>query len=288
MSIFQTVPAARCTRRTLLASTLAVGLFPLITNAGSEVVENANNERWQLLRKSLFPNRVISDDAAAIIELDTPGRAADAAVVPIAFRTRFVQTPDSYIKKVYLVIDRNPSPLGATFTFTPESGRAEIETRVRIEEYTHVRAIAEMNDGRLFMSTRFVKASGGCSAPAGKDLQSALANAGRMKLRVEGDVVLGQPVLAQLSISHPNVSGLAIDQVSRLAPPPHYVRSIEVAYAGSPVMSADVDFTISENPNVRFYFVPKAAGQLTVNVVDSNDAKFEKSLAVAPGPRADA
>lgn len=275
-------------RRKVLASALAAGLAPMLARAASEVADNENNERWQMLRKSLFQNRTISEDSAAIIELDTPARAADAAVVPIAFRTRFVQTAGTYIKKVHLVIDRNPSPMGATFTFTPESGRAEIETRVRIEEYTHVRAIAEMNDGRLFMHTRFVKASGGCSAPAGKDLQAALANAGRMKLRVEGDVVLGQPTLAQLSISHPNVSGLAIDQVSRLAPPPHYVRSIEVAYAGKPVLSADLDFTISENPNVRFFFVPKEAGQLTVNVIDSNDAKFEKSLAVAPGQRSDA
>ena len=275
-------------RRTALTAAVIAGLMPQIVRAASEVAENGNNERWQMLRKSLFPDRAISEDASGVIELDTPARASDAAVVPIAFRTRFVQTPDSYIRKVYLVIDRNPSPMGATFSFTPESGRAEIETRVRIEEYTHVRAIAEMNDGRLFMHTRFVKASGGCSAPAGKDLQAALANAGRMKLRVEGDVVLGQPTLAQLSVSHPNVSGLAIDQVSRLAPPPHYVRSIDVAYAGKPVLSADIDFTISENPNVRFYFVPREAGQLTVKVVDSNDAKFEKSLAVEPGQRTDA
>ena len=275
-------------RRTALTAAVIAGLMPQIVRAASEVAENGNNERWQMLRKSLFPDRAISEDASGVIELDTPARASDAAVVPIAFRTRFVQTPDSYIRKVYLVIDRNPSPMGATFSFTPESGRAEIETRVRIEEYTHVRAIAEMNDGRLFMHTRFVKASGGCSAPAGKDLQAALANAGRMKLRVEGDVVLGQPTLAQLSVSHPNVSGLAIDQVSRLAPPPHYVRSIDVAYADKPVLSADIDFTISENPNVRFYFVPREAGQLTVKVVDSNDAKFEKSLAVAPGQRTDA
>lgn len=288
MSLLTSAPAALRSRRTILVAALIASLAPLIARGASEIAENANNERWQMLRKSLFPNRAISEDATGIIELDTPTRAADAAVVPIAFRTRFVQTPTEFIQKVHLVIDRNPSPMGATFTFTPESGRAEIETRVRIEEYTHVRAIAEMNDGRLFMHTRFVKASGGCSAPAGKDLQAALANAGRMKLRIEGDVVLGKPALAQLSISHPNVSGLGIDQVSRLAPPPHYVRSIEIAYAGTPVLSADVDFTISENPSVRFYFVPKAAGQLTVTVIDSHDAKFEKSLAVAPGPRADA
>jgi len=279
---------SKTTRRQILATAIAAGVSPLIVRAASETAENANNERWQALRKSLFANQPISEDAKGIIELDTPVRADDAAVVPIAFRTTFVQTPTSYIRKVYLVIDRNPSPQGATFTFTPESGRAEIETRVRIEEYTHVRAIAEMNDGRLVMNTRFVKASGGCSAPAGKDLAAALASAGRMKLRVEGGVQVGKPALAQLSISHPNVSGLGIDQVTRLAPPPHYVRSIDVAYAGKPVMNAEVDFTISENPNVRFYFVPQAAGELRVRISDNTDARFETALAVVPVGRADA
>lgn len=268
-------------RRTLLAGVLAVGFSPLIARAASEVAANTDNERWRRLRKSLFQDRAISEDAAAIIELDTPARAVDAAVVPLAWRTRFVQTPGAYIAQVTLVIDRNPSPVGARFTFTPTSGRAEVETRVRIEEYTHVRAIAEMNDGRLFMSTRFVKASGGCSAPAGSELKAALAGAGRMKLRVEGAVAIGQPVLAQLSISHPNVSGLAIDQVSRLAPTPHFVRQIGITYDGQPVLTAEVDFTISENPSLRFYFVPTAAGELSVRMVDSNDAAFEKSLAIA-------
>lgn len=279
---------SKTTRRQVLATAFAAGVAPLLAHAGTEIAENTNNERWQALRQSLFANQPISEDAKGIIELDTPVRAADAAVVPIAFRTTFVQTPASYIRKVHLVIDRNPSPQGATFTFTPESGRAEIETRVRIEEYTHVRAIAEMNDGRLVMHTRFVKASGGCSAPAGKDLAAALASAGRMKLRVEGDVAVGKPSLAQLSISHPNVSGLGIDQLTRLAPPPHYVRSIDVAYAGKPVLNAEVDFTISENPNVRFYFVAQAAGELKVRITDNTDARFETALAVVPGGRADA
>jgi len=50
------------------------------------------------------------------------------------------------------VIDKNPSPLGAVFTLTPDSGRADIETRIRIEDYTWVRAIAEMQDGKLYMT----------------------------------------------------------------------------------------------------------------------------------------
>ena len=51
--------------------------------------------------------------------------------------------------------------------------------------------------------TQYVKASGGCSAPAGKDQAAALANVGRMKFRVEGPVAIGKPALAQLMISHP-------------------------------------------------------------------------------------
>ena len=240
-------------------------------------------EPWPQLRKLLFADRPISEDAAAVIELDAPVRAEDAAVVPVAIRARAAQTPEKYIRKIYLVIDRNPSPVGVVFTLTPDSGRADIETRVRIEEYTDVRAIAEMNDGRLYMAKRFVKASGGCSAPAGKDLQEAMARMGRMKFRVDGDLKPGQPALAQLMISHPNVSGLAMDQVTRLYAPPHFVRKVDVTYGGRPIISAEVDFTISENPNFRFYFVPRGEGELKAEVVDTSDLRFQNSIVVKPG-----
>lgn len=265
-------------RRTWLAAVLLTGLAPLAALAAEPAADP-----WPQLRKVLFAERPISEDAAAVIELDTPVRAEDAAVVPIAIRAKAEQTPDKYIRKIYLVIDRNPSPVGVVFTLTPESGRADIETRVRIEEYTDVRAIAEMNDGRLFMAKRFVKASGGCSAPAGKDLQEAMARMGKMKFRVDGEVKPGQPVLAQLMISHPNISGLAMDQVTRLYAPPHFVRKVDVSYGGRPILSAEVDFTISENPNFRFYFVPKGEGELKAEVVDTNDLRFQNSIVVKPG-----
>ncbi len=267
-------------RRRLLTA-LGASLFaaPAVHAAVEPAVDN---ERWPDIRRALFADRPISEDARGVIELDAPVRAADAAVVPIAIRTGFVQTPARYIRKVWLVIDKNPSPVGAIFHFTPDSGRAEIETRVRIEEYSQVRAVAEFNDGHLVMHTRYVKASGGCSAPAGKDLAEALASLGKMKLRVEGEVLAGRPVLAQLMVSHPNVSGLAIDQLTRLAPKPHFVRRIEARYADKPVLEAEVDFTISENPVVRFWFVPTGAGELRATVVDSENLKFETALAVQP------
>ncbi len=235
---------------------------------------------WHMVRTSLFGNRPISEQSEGIVELDAPVRAEDAATVPIAIRTKLTQSAQRYVRKIYLVIDRNPSPVGATFTFTPDSGRADLETRVRIEEYTDVRAIAELSDGSLYMATRFVKASGGCSAPAGKDQAAALARLGKMKLKLDEAPVPGKPVQAQLMISHPNNSGMAMDQLTRLYTPAHFVRRIAVSYAGRPVLTAELDFTISENPNFRFYFVPRGEGELKAEVVDTDELKFESSIAV--------
>ncbi len=233
---------------------------------------------WKKVRASLFQDRPIISDDASVIALEAPARAEDAAIVPIAIRALFAQTPAHHIDKIYLVIDNNPSPISATFRFTQLSGRADIETRVRVDQYTYMRAIAETQDGKLYMRTRFVKASGGCSAPPGKDMQAALAAAGRMKFRVEGQSGVGQPVLAQLMISHPNSSGLAMDQVSHLYAPAYFVRQLRVRYAGQEVMSADLDISISENPNFRFYFMPSGDGELKAEMVDTKDLEFAATL----------
>jgi sulfur-oxidizing protein SoxY len=45
-------------------------------------------------------------------------------------------------------------------------------------------------------------------------------------------------------------------------------------------MSADVDFTISENPVFRFYFLPEGDGELRAEVVDSSELRFEQRIAV--------
>lgn len=240
------------------------------------------NPMWLQFRDSLFAGRPITTPADDVLKLEAPARAEDAAIVPIALRAQFPQSDTRYIRRIYLIIDNNPSPMGAVFDFTPASGRAEIETRVRVDAYTHMRAIAEMNDGKLFMSTRFVKASGGCSAPPGKDPQASLATLGRMRLRVEGEPVLNRPSLAQLMMSHPNHSGLAMDQLTRNYTPAHYVRLVRISYAGEPVLTAEVDFTISENPNFRFYFVPRGRGELKAEVLDSQSRRFEATLPVQP------
>ena len=254
-----------------------VALVALVFAAGgtarAQETGPADSAVWKKVHASVFGSAEL-EAADAVIVLDTPKRAEDAAIVPLAIRARFPQAKDRYIERIWLIIDNNPSPIAAVFNFTLESGRADIETRVRIEEYTYVRAVALTNDGKLYIAANYVKASGGCSAPAGKDAIAARANLGRMRLRVSDGVESGRPAIAQLMISHPNDSGLAMDQVTRSYATPHFVRSVEVRYGGKLVMNADVDFSISENPNFRFYFVPNGEGELQAKVVDNEELEF--------------
>jgi len=266
------------TRNRRIGLAAAVLLGSLV--AATALAQETETDTWHKVRAAQFAGRSFEPNSEQVVSLEAPNRAEDSAVVPILIRAVQAQQPDRWIRKIYLVIDKNPSPMGAVFTLTPDSGRADIETRIRIEDYSWVRAIAETQDGKLYMAMKYVKASGGCSAPAGKDMEAAMARLGRMKFRTEGGVQMNQPNLAELMISHPNVSGLAMDQVTRLYAPPRFVRTVQVSYAGKPVMSADVDFTISENPNFRFYFVPRGDGDLKAEVVDSSNATFETSLAV--------
>lgn len=241
--------------------------------------DNQPTPEWDQLRTQLFSDRPIATEGPAVPTLEVPARAADAATVPLAIRSPFDQSASRYVKTLFLVIDRNPGPLAAIFRFTPESGRAELETRVRVEQYTFVRAISELNDGSLHLASSFVKAAGGCSAPAGKDPAAAAANLGQLRLRAEAALEEG-PRRARLMIRHPNTSGLAMDQLTRFYAKPHFVRELNILYRGQPVLQAELTFAISENPDFSFRFLPGSGGELEARVVDTENLSFVSRVQV--------
>jgi sulfur-oxidizing protein SoxY len=259
-----------------LIASLSLGMTLGVARA-----QDADTDIWRKVHQTVFAGRAFETASEPVIALEIPDRAFDAAVVPLVIRT---QPPaNRHIQKIYLVVDKNPSPLGAVFSFTPDAGRTDIETRVRIHEYSHVRAIAESDDGKLYMAVHYVKTSGGCSAPPRTDARASLAGLGKLQLRPQGEVRFNEPMPLHLMISHPNHTGLAMDQLTRLYTPARFVRTVEVTYAGKPILSAELDFTISENPNFRFYFVPRGDGELKAVIIDSDNAKFESSVTIRGG-----
>jgi len=117
---------------------VALGILLAAPAAAREVDES----RWEAMRDLLFEERTIHD-GSEILSIEAPYRAHDAAVVPISLDASFPQSEDRYIKTITLLIDENPLPMAGRFHFTPASGLASFSTRVRVNAYTYIRAIAE-------------------------------------------------------------------------------------------------------------------------------------------------
>lgn len=235
----------------------------------------ARSERWAELQRAIFPGRTMRD-GAGVIELDAPPRALDAALVPFT-----IALPgNQQIKSVSLVIDNNPGPLAGRFTFGAAADPRLLKVRMRVDTYTNVHAVAEDSAGNLYAVAKFVKASGGCSAPAGSNDEESMRNLGQMKLKLLSEFAPGEAVQAQLMIRHPNFNGMQMDQLTRLYAPAHFIRTINITYDNQPVLRIDSDIALSTDPVITFGFKPRREGQLKVEVTDSKKQSFVQEFPV--------
>jgi sulfur-oxidizing protein SoxY len=241
--------------------------------------EGARAARWRDLQHALFGERPVAD-GSAWMQIDAPVRALDAALVPV----NLTLTGDRAIKGIYLVIDDNPGPLAGHFIFGSQADPHSLKLRVRVNAYTYMHVVAETRDDQLYSTARFVKAAGGCSAPAGADPQQALQDLGHIKLRLLQPFIAGRPMEAQLMIRHPNFNGMQMDQTTRLYTPAMFIRSIDVSYNGDPVLHLDSDISLSSDPVINFGFVPPQPGRLNVLVRDTQNATFGQSFEVPSPP----
>jgi sulfur-oxidizing protein SoxY len=254
--------------------------FALPAPARAEPSEAERMARWSELRHAIFGDRVV-EDAGDLVAIDAPARAEDAAIVPVAIRVAETLAPE--IRGLYLIIDDNPSPLAAHFLLGPLADAREIATRVRIDDYTYLHAVAETADRRLYMAARFIKAAGGCSAPASKDQALALERLGKMKLSLVDRARQEDPINVKLLVSHPNSSGLQMDTVTRNYIPADFMQTLDVIYNGQPVFRLESDIAISEDPSFNFRLRPSdsiGSGVIKVEVLDSSQRHFSQSWTI--------
>lgn len=253
---------------------MAASVAPSVAGVGD--TDQQRQERWQDLQKQIFGDKTATADDKAI-QLDAPVRAEDAALVPIGIT---LADPKN-VKALYLVIDDNPSPVAAHFTFGPDADPKTIRLRVRVNTYTDMHAVVETKDGKLLETTKFVKASGGCSAPMGMSDEEAMKGMGQMKFKVAGDVAADKPVNATLMIRHPNFNGMQMNQLTRQYTPARYIQDINVSFDDQKVFDLTTDISLASNPVIGFELLPNAAkGSLKVNVKDSQNEKWSKTFEV--------
>ena len=234
-----------------------------------------DGETWDILRENVVGDAQVAD-GSTLFTVDAPYRANDAATVPVRIR----QTdPDAFIRAATVVIDENPAPVAAELTFSQAMAPLDLEMRVRVERYSNVRVIAGTDDG-LSMTGRFVKASGGCAAPASRDPEVALASMGEMKMRLfQNDARMSTPRReAQIMIRHPNYSGLQRDQVTQLFISAHFIDHMTVWQGEDLLFTLDGGISISENPVFRFSYTDNGATAFRVMATDTDGNTFERVL----------
>ena len=242
----------------------------LVSNASAQSAQP--DDPWPELARTFFQDRPIVSDPA-IVSLEAPGRAEDAALVPMTLSVELPPGGARRVVRLSLIIDENPVPLVAVFKLGEKAGVTSISTRVRVNSYTNVHLVAELDDGSLHMTTRYVKAAGGCSAPMVKSPDEADATLGQMKFRRLPDGVDGRRE-ALVMLRHPNNSGMQMDQISHLYTPARYIDRLAVYQGDDLVFSMEGGISISEDPNFRFSYAPNGAKTFRVEASDSNGVHF--------------
>jgi sulfur-oxidizing protein SoxY len=241
--------------------------------ADDEDSDGSRAARWNDIQKLMFGDRSVTTNVS-VVRLEAPERAEDASAVPITVEL----DSKAPIRELFVLVDDNPSPLAAHYTFGPAAYLKVIEMRVRVNIFTNMHAVAELQDGTLVGAVSFIKASGGCSAPMGVSDEEAMKGIGDIRLKLAENVEPGKPSQATLMVRHPNFNGMQIDQDTHGYTPARYIQAVKVMDGDMLVFTLGADISLASNPVIGFGLIPQPTGQLTVAVDDSDKGHWERSF----------
>lgn len=236
---------------------------------------HADVNMWPHVRDQAFGDRPIQDEDGMVV-IEAPEKVEDAGLVPLTVRVPpSVKGP---LKSLSLFIDNNPDPKVAKLTFGPAAGAGgerSFSTRVRVDNFSYVRAVLETEDGSLHMTKKFLAAAGGCAAMQAKDPDADAAGMGKMMVRTFPPALQSNTIwAAQVMLKHPQHNGMQLDINTAKFIPALYIKEVTVKRDGHLVFKMDATFSLSTNPNFRFTFGKGEANNLDVVIVDTAGAVF--------------
>ena len=87
------------------------------------------------------------------VKLDIPHLAENGHLVPLTVTVESPMTAADYVSTLYLLSEKNPRPIIAKVSLSPEAGRAALTTRIRLAGAQHVVALAQMSDGSFWAAS---------------------------------------------------------------------------------------------------------------------------------------
>ncbi len=191
------------------------------------------------------------------------------------------------IKTVTFMIDENPTPVVAVFHLGAGRDSVAITSNFRVDRQSDVRVVVEASDGALYMVSRLVKFAGGqasCSAPPEGNPAEIAANMGKMKLAQVPAEGVASPLLgrARIDLSHPNHTGMVMDQMTLLYTPMKMVSEITVAHGHDLVFRTEGSIALSQDPSISFDFKRANVQDLTVTMKDTDGGSWTRTFPIGP------
>jgi sulfur-oxidizing protein SoxY len=87
------------------------------------------------------------------IKLDIPPLVENGNTVPMTVSVSSPMTADDHVKSIHVFNEKNPQPNIGNFYLGPQSGRAQISTRIRLADSQKIVAIAKLSDGSFWSAT---------------------------------------------------------------------------------------------------------------------------------------
>ena len=137
-------------RRTMLTATVGAAVSAFFCQR----VAIANTDDLAQAVSAYSEGKRVED---GLIVLKIPEIAEDGNSVPVSVFVNSPMTPYDYVESIIVLSAGNQQPGIATFHFSPLSGFANASTNIRLEQTQRVLALAKLNNGRIFRTSKEVK-----------------------------------------------------------------------------------------------------------------------------------
>lgn len=185
------------------------------------------------------------------LELTLPLVADDGSAVPLKVAFKGSLAENEHITRLWILADRNPNPDVIDFEISEHIPRIELSTRIRLGESQTVYALAQSNQGNLWLAQQEVRVTVSGCLMSGDDTTAETVMS-QPRVALPRNPVAGEAAELRTMINHPMETGFREDEQGNLIAQ-QLVESLQVTRADQPVITANFHTGTSANPFVAFF-----------------------------------
>jgi len=130
----------------LASGAAVIGAIPMVTLRQAQ----ATPEKLATAIRNVVGTAVVRTGK---VKLDIPPLVENGNTVPMTVSVSSPMTAEDHVKSIHVFNEKNPQPNIGNFYLGPQSGRAQISTRIRLADSQKIVAIAKLSDGSFWSST---------------------------------------------------------------------------------------------------------------------------------------